>query len=153
MKKPGKWGFTLAELLVVIAIIAILVSIAVSVFALQLEKAREAADLSNARAASEMAEADFLLEHTDLTGVTRIVYGFGTDIDGNLCIISIVDQKGNSIALTCSNVYRKIDNPDVVGFINPQSKKLKDLGITRLYVTVDFMSLKITNNNWLKYLN
>lgn len=153
MKKPGKWGFTLAELLVVIAIIAILVSIAVSVFALQLEKAREAADLSNARAASEMAEADFLLEHTDLTGVTRIVYGFGTDIDGNLCIISIVDQKGNSIASTCSNVYRKIDNPDVVGFINPQSKKLKDLGITRLYVTVDFMSLKITNNNWLKYLN
>ena len=44
-------GFTLAELLIVVAIIAVLVAIAIPVFNSQLEKSREAVDLSNIRAA------------------------------------------------------------------------------------------------------
>ena len=44
-------GFTLAELLIVVAIIAVLTAIAIPVFTGQLEKSREATDLSNVRAA------------------------------------------------------------------------------------------------------
>ena len=48
MKKNNK-GFTLAELLIVVAIIAVLTAIAIPVFTNQLEKSREAVDISNAR--------------------------------------------------------------------------------------------------------
>ncbi len=48
MKRNDK-GFTIAELLIVIAIIAVLISISIPVFHSQLEKSRQAVDLSNAR--------------------------------------------------------------------------------------------------------
>lgn len=51
LKKQGKKGFTLMELLIVVAIIAVLVAIAIPLFTNQLEKAREATDLANIRAA------------------------------------------------------------------------------------------------------
>ncbi len=51
MKKLNKKGFTLAELLIVVAIIAVLVAIAIPVFTSQLEKAKEATDAANLRAA------------------------------------------------------------------------------------------------------
>lgn len=52
-------GFTLAELLITVAIIGVLVAISIPVFASQMEKSREATDLSNVRAAyaGVMAEA------------------------------------------------------------------------------------------------
>ena len=50
-RSKDKKGFTLAELLIVVAIIAVLVAIAIPVFTGQLEKAREAADMANIRAA------------------------------------------------------------------------------------------------------
>ena len=49
--KNNKKGFTLAELLIVVAIIAVLVAIAMPIFSAQLEKAREATDAANIRAA------------------------------------------------------------------------------------------------------
>lgn len=49
MHKNNKKGFTLAELLIVVAIIAVLVAIAIPVFTSQLEKSREATDISNIR--------------------------------------------------------------------------------------------------------
>ena len=51
MKKVNEKGFTLAELLIVVAIIAVLVAVAIPTFADQLEKAREATDISNLRSA------------------------------------------------------------------------------------------------------
>lgn len=59
MKKNNK-GFTLAELLIVVAIIAVLVAIAIPVFTTQLEKSREATDLSNVRSAYAEAVAEYL---------------------------------------------------------------------------------------------
>lgn len=50
MKKNNK-GFTLAELLIVVAIIAVLAAIAIPTFSSQLEKAKEATDIANLRAA------------------------------------------------------------------------------------------------------
>lgn len=58
MNKSNKKGFTLAELLIVVAIIAVLVAIAIPVFTSQLEKAREATDAANIRAAYAELMAD-----------------------------------------------------------------------------------------------
>lgn len=54
-------GFTLMEMLIVIAIIAVLIVIAIPVFASQLEKSREAADLANVRSAYAQVSAEALL--------------------------------------------------------------------------------------------
>ena len=52
MKKlKNSKGFTLMEMLIVVAIIAILVAIAIPTFTNQMEKAREATDMANIRAA------------------------------------------------------------------------------------------------------
>ena len=53
-------GFTLTELLIVVAIIAVLVGISLPVFSSQLEKARQATDLSNIRTAYAEASAEFI---------------------------------------------------------------------------------------------
>ncbi|MBR2547701.1 MAG: prepilin-type N-terminal cleavage/methylation domain-containing protein [Eubacterium sp.] len=61
-KKNNKKGFTLAELLIVVAIIAVLVAIAIPIFTKQLERSREATDLSNIRAAYAEAVSDYLAD-------------------------------------------------------------------------------------------
>ena len=67
MNKMNKKGFTLAELLIVVAIIAVLVAIAIPVFTTQLERSREATDLSNIRSAYAEAMSDFLANGADST--------------------------------------------------------------------------------------
>ena len=59
-KKLNKKGFTLAELLVVVAIIGVLVAISIPIFTAQLNKAKYAADLANARAIYAELQADYL---------------------------------------------------------------------------------------------
>ena len=58
--KNNKKGFTLAELLIVVAIIAVLVAISIPIFTAQLEKAREATDMANLRAAKAAFVAEYL---------------------------------------------------------------------------------------------
>lgn len=59
-KRLNKKGFTLAELLIVVAIIAVLVVVSVPIFSSKLEKAREAADVANMRAAKAAAASLYL---------------------------------------------------------------------------------------------
>ena len=63
MKKSNNHGFTLAELLIVVAIIAVLVAISIPIFTGQLEKAKQATDLSNMRSAKAAAVAEYLTEN------------------------------------------------------------------------------------------
>ena len=65
--KRSRNGFTLMEMLIVIAIIAVLVAITVPVFASQLEKSREAADLANVRSAYAQVSAAALLGNPGTT--------------------------------------------------------------------------------------
>ena len=60
-KKLNKKGFTLAELLVVVAIIGVLVAISIPIFTSQLEKANQATDAANIRAAYAEAAAGALM--------------------------------------------------------------------------------------------
>lgn len=56
MKRNNNKGFTLAELLIVVAVIAVLVAVAIPTFGSQLEKSRQAVDLSNLRGAYAAAK-------------------------------------------------------------------------------------------------
>lgn len=73
MKRLNKKGFTLAELLIVVAIIAVLVAIAIPIFTSQLEKAREATDAANIRAA--YAEVQTAVLTGEATGKAKIQDG------------------------------------------------------------------------------
>lgn len=57
-------GFTLAELLIVVAIIAVLVGVSIPIFTSQLEKSREATDLSNVRSAYSQVMMAAITEDT-----------------------------------------------------------------------------------------
>ncbi|MBQ1749703.1 MAG: prepilin-type N-terminal cleavage/methylation domain-containing protein [Lachnospiraceae bacterium] len=77
MKRLNKKGFTLAELLIVVAIIAVLVAIAIPIFTSQLEKAREATDAANIRAA--YAEVQTAVLTGEDTGKAKIKDGSATE--------------------------------------------------------------------------
>ena len=67
-KLRSKKGFTLMEMLIVVAIIAILIAIAIPTFSSQLEKANQATDAANIRAAYAEAVVK-ALDAADGTGV------------------------------------------------------------------------------------
>ena len=96
MKKNNNKGFTLAELLIVVAIIAVLVAVAIPVFTTQLEKSREATDLSNARSA--YAELMVAVLDGDTTKTTSSI---------PRCVLSI-NPTGASTA-TITGLNQKID--------------------------------------------
>ena len=73
LKKTG--GFTLIEMLIVVAIIAILVAVSIPMVNSNLEKAREATDAANARAAKGAAMIEYLME----TPAAKTVYHYKSD--------------------------------------------------------------------------
>ena len=68
LRKSEK-GFTLAELLIVVAIIGVLVAISIPIFTSQIEKANQAADAANIRAAYAECAADALTDTTSNASV------------------------------------------------------------------------------------
>lgn len=68
LKKEG--GFTLVEMLIVVAIIAILIAIAIPMVNKALERAREATDSANERAALGLAMVNIMTDNEIADGVT-----------------------------------------------------------------------------------
>ena len=116
MKKNNK-GFTLAELLIVVAIIAVLVAIAIPVFTTQLERSREATDLSNIRSAYAEAVSDYLTAGATVsktgtvTNVQQTVSGWQTSptpvlytrVNGTEASVSLPSNiKGKTVTVNIS---------------------------------------------------
>lgn len=66
-------GFTLLEMLIVVAIITVLVAAAIPIFANQLEKSREAADLANVRSAYAVVLSNAMLGYEDPDDIEKVV--------------------------------------------------------------------------------
>ena len=77
MKYKNKKGFTLAELLIVVAIIAVLVAVAIPIFSSQLEKARQAVDLQNARAIQSALTNAYSTGEIDFGTKANETHGYG----------------------------------------------------------------------------
>ncbi len=136
-KKTGGKGFTLAELLIVLAILSILVAIAIPAFTAQLEKARIAVDLSNARSASSLAYTEYMLCHASDGEIT---YTFGVDDGGNLLILKHTDAEGSEL--------EDVQPGANAAELKPNSSVL---GETQLQVSVN--DGRITENTWLAKLS
>ncbi len=140
-KRRNEKGFTLIELLIVIAIIAILSAVAIPVFSSQLERARIAVDMSNARAASSMAYSEYMLYHASIDGESgeKVTYTFASDAEGNMYILSHTKDDGTAFD----------DGSDNEGKteIKPKSAKLGDIELS-----VVINDGKVESNTWLSLL-
>lgn len=117
MKKTNKKGFTLAELLVVVAIIAVLVAIAIPIFTSQLEKAREATDAANIRAAyaevvsAKITDGDKGTPITKEVTLTQTQGGWQSDVTfpKNLVGNDTALTKGKKVTITATDSGATID--------------------------------------------
>ena len=86
LRKSG--GFTLVEMLIVVAIIAILIAIAIPMVSASLERAREATDAANERAALGMAYTEVMANNKlggqDITTSAVTAYYKVSDSRGDL---------------------------------------------------------------------
>lgn len=96
--------FRLAELLIFVAIIGVLVAISIPIFTSQLEKSREAVDISNMRAAYAVAQSDVLTGSWDDFN--------GTITDGAGTLTGYYDGSGK-IVKSAPKAYGKSSVADV----------------------------------------
>lgn len=109
-KKLNKKGFTLAELLVVVAIIGVLVAISIPIFTGQLEKAREATDAANIRAAYAAVSTDMLLDSKELKDANGVEYKDGV----YTATVTATQKEDNWQTLgTTNNTYMEIGGQKV----------------------------------------
>lgn len=99
-------GFTLAELLVVVAIIAVLVMVSIPIFTAQLEKSREAVDLSNLRSAYGAGKYQLMEEDEKETGSSPETYIYDPD-SGKLLTVAEAEKSG-SASLFCGKGTARI---------------------------------------------
>ena len=111
-KFADKKAFTLMEMLIVVAIIAVLVAIAIPTFSGQIERANEAADAANIRAAYAEAVLD-AMEHDgsgEATTSAKMKCGDWNKLDdagleeiGGVTIDKISKTKGSAIKVTVTD--------------------------------------------------
>ena len=122
-----------AELLIVVAIIAVLVAIAIPVFTTQLEKSREATDLSNIRSAYAEAVLVVLNGTTTNLGNSSVTTGAITasdaDADG---VIDTVDVAGFPIAQTAAGWT--VDVSNVAGYKNLVVRTVNNVKYRSYYI-------------------
>ena len=120
-KKLNKKGFTLAELLVVVAIIGVLVAVSIPIFTSQLEKAREATDLANLRAAYAECSTSVLTGESSSSKVKATADGKG--------YYETIDVNQKKSGWTGDNKNAKIGDTVVTGIMASDD-------VTQMTVTV-----------------
>lgn len=123
-----KKGFTLAELLIVVAIIAVLVAISIPIFTAQLEKAREATDLANIRAAYAECSSAVLTGEDPTTAATDKLTEIkdGTNVVGYSKTVKLEQKKAG---WTGDNKNAKIGNTAVSGLVATDSVTQVTIGV------------------------
>lgn len=131
LKKTG--GFTLIEMLIVVAIIAILVAVSIPMVTGSLDKARQATDEANERAAKGAALSQYMLADDSTTIGTYFdtTPGSGGTSDTLTCYYNAAD---GTVQKTTSNIepYNQADQPVGSTTTVPRGK-----GCVKVTITVD----------------
>lgn len=132
--RKNEKGFTLAELLIVVAIIGVLVAISIPIFTSQLEKAREATDAANIRAAYAAVSTDVLTDPQAEDKQNDIKYAPGAD------------GKGGTYTATVTAVQKQDHWQSSIGKIGGQTVAASTKGWT-ITGDVEAGTVKITVTN------
>lgn len=125
--KYKKNGFTLSELLIVVAIVAVLVAVSIPIFNTKLEKAREATDWANMRAAKAAAVTAYLNAETITFtfGGTTHSQTFGKDF-----VICYYDAVSGKLVGTPTHVSGYGRGTEIKGGCEPCSYCNDDNGVS-----------------------
>ena len=132
--RRNKKGFTLAELLIVVAIIGVLVAISIPIFTSQLEKAREATDAANIRAAYAAVSTDVLTDPGKDDTQNNVTYKAGSE------------GKGGTYTTTVTAVQKQKNWQSSIGKIGGQDVAAATLKGWTIEGNVEEGTVKITEN-------